>query len=369
MEQFPTDKLSDLPIYYILGIGRSGTTLLSSLLNMHPQVWATPEILFLSFFYHSINSQANWKEQISPLIKRYFDDIPPLESLGWSFDKQALEKLLDQTDPRLPSIDFFKQLYLLFKPIEVPKQIENINLILDKNPSYTLQWHRLAVIDPKNEPRFIAMVRDYRANILSRKQSPDRRLPNTVLDAYRWLFYNRRIWRALSHQKHQKYFLLISYEKLVADAETTLKKTCAFIGIDYADDLFNFHKREENIYQKHAQNPPFQKERYDKKQQDLSRPINASRVEAWRTELSLDDRMIAEYICGKLGKKFGYETTLSIGFWQRIRLFFVTFIPFLKAFYDICKDDILFYVSPKIKLKRLDAIKKEERKKTSPPSS
>lgn len=42
--------MSNPSLNFIVGIGRSGTTLLMSMLNAHPKLQATPEVNFFVFF-------------------------------------------------------------------------------------------------------------------------------------------------------------------------------------------------------------------------------------------------------------------------------------------------------------------------------
>ncbi len=45
------NKIRNLPMVFIVGCGRSGTTLLQSLLNSHPNIVATPECFFIVMLY------------------------------------------------------------------------------------------------------------------------------------------------------------------------------------------------------------------------------------------------------------------------------------------------------------------------------
>ena len=46
-------------IHFILGLGRPGTTLLSSLLDTHPNLKCTPEAVFLVFFLQKYKNSEN----------------------------------------------------------------------------------------------------------------------------------------------------------------------------------------------------------------------------------------------------------------------------------------------------------------------
>lgn len=350
------DKLKKTPIYYIVGIGRSGTSMVTSLFHPNCKVWASPENPFLLFFYHAYCHKTQWTandiEAVITYLRLIFETHPPI---GWHFDPDALRQTLLGLPEGTNYAEFCKAIYFNFLPAAYDKNPEEVQFILDKNPSYTLQWRRLLQLNPLQVPKFLVMLRDYRANILSRKQSINVRKPQTAFDAYRWLLFNRAAQSLL--KKHPDLAILVRYEDMVMQPEEESKRVCAFFGVPYAPDMLQFHRREKKVYDDSGENVA-KSARFQKKYGDLARPINTSRLEAWKTQLSERDRLVAEYVCGKMGRQFGYETTLDIGLWQRIGLFFTTFIPFLRAFYDVYKDECLFYLSPKLKMSRIKWLNK-----------
>ncbi len=348
----PLEQLQQIPIYYIVGIGRSGTSLLTALFHPNPKVWASPENTFLLFFYQAYRHKKTWTAKDINAICDYFQLIFETHPhIGWQFDFDKMKQDLSQLPPHTDYANFCKAIYFNFSPSNCEKKQTDIQFILDKNPSYTLQWKHLLNIDPQHAPKFIVMLRDYRANILSRRQSINIRKPQTAFDAYRWLFFNQRA-QALLQQKNQL-ALLLRYEDMITQPEEQTKRVCNFMQVSYTPNMLQFHERDKKVYETNAQGEVLRINRFQKKYGDLAKPINTDRLAAWKTELPLQDRLIAEYICGKMGKQFGYETTLTISTWQKITLFFTTLIPLCRAIYDVYKDDILLYVSPSLKMKRI----------------
>lgn len=57
--------MSELKLNFIVGIGRSGTTLLMSMLNSHSKIQSTPEVNFFNFFIiHGRNLKILMKKNI-----------------------------------------------------------------------------------------------------------------------------------------------------------------------------------------------------------------------------------------------------------------------------------------------------------------
>jgi hypothetical protein len=201
--------------------------------------------------------------------------------------------------------------------------------------------------------KFILAVRDYRANLLSRKQSVNYRPSSTVMNAIRWNLFNKRLLRLL--KEHPDKCLLLKYEDFVSHPSDKAKELCKFLRIEFSEDLLNFYQREkENLKAEDYVSVSETSERAVKKYTDLAKPINIKRVEAWRDELPERDIKICEIINGKVGERFGYMNIKNHSFvWFKKGFIYLTHpMQVLKAYYDVYKDDILYYAPLEFKLKR-----------------
>ena len=61
--------------FYILAMGRSGTTLLQSILDNHSGIVVPPESYFMIHLDKKYGSIKNWNKQITKKIKTYFLEI------------------------------------------------------------------------------------------------------------------------------------------------------------------------------------------------------------------------------------------------------------------------------------------------------
>ena len=57
-----TEDLSKIPLFFILGRPRSGTTLLTTLFNAHPNVRIAPELPTMLFLYQRFKKVKTWDE-------------------------------------------------------------------------------------------------------------------------------------------------------------------------------------------------------------------------------------------------------------------------------------------------------------------
>jgi len=333
--------------HYIIGIGRSGTTLLSKLLNQHKNCLVTLETDFVIFFYHSFKDKTNFTKDDYELIANYFNIFFKLNpTIEPYFNNANLLEDLDSANIKSYQalIDF---IYFRFNYLYKPSQ--DIRVIVDKKPSYSLHVDDLLKLNP--DSKFIYLVRDYRANILSRKQSIERRIPNTAFNAYRWLFFNKKIGD-FKHYFPNK-ILEIKYEDLVTDTATTLHKIIAFLNLSTTEADVTFYKNIESNSSPIETNNPQLNQRIQKTKDNLGKPVFTSRIDAWKVELSQQDIEISEAICGNYAQSLGYSRTANLNAFKKCIYKIKNIGNYLKALYDYRKEFILIQLKAETKLNRL----------------
>lgn len=333
---------------FIIGIGRSGTTILNKILNSHPAIHSLPEANFLVFFLHDYKDIKKFNQKHIELI---FEQIQ-LFSLshpwvGWEFNLQTTKaKLLNLVNKgELSYEELCKIVYSDFKVFGMDKSSSSI--LVDKNPSYTLFVKHLANHFPK--AKFIFLLRDYRANILSRKQSVYLKSPEVAFNSYRWKLFNES--SANFSKKHPDKVLLLKYEDLVLDSEKEIVRICEFLGVKKED--FNTQvELDHKVDFSHFNVDEKYKERFQKKYSDLNRPLNSSRLNSWETQLSKSEIELCEAMCSDFAAQFGYQPFCELSSFDKFRIKMTNVIPMLKAWIDVKKDLIIYYFPVAYKLQR-----------------
>lgn len=340
-------------IHFIVGIGRSGTTLLTSIFNQHPNILAAPETFFMLFFAHGLSKKKVWSDDDIELVlifNKAFYTIQPI--IGWSYNE---EKLREELQLNRES-DYIKKCEIIYRNMSIDgKSDADIEHIIDKNPSYTLQTFRLKKMIP--DAKFFCMVRDYRANLLSRKQSVNNRTPNTILNSIRWNIFNKKLVRFIN--RHPESCYILRYADLVEEPKQKIEEICSFIGLEPSGNMQKFFLKEaEKLDDPEYKELSVQSELMTKKYTDLAQPINTSRIEAWKSELSEKDQKITEIICGKTGSYFGFNAEYEIKRRRLKKILIYLKNPFyvLAAYYDIYKDYLIYFYPLKGKLKRFEAV-------------
>ena len=176
-------KLNDVEIHYIIGLGRSGTTLLLRELGKYEHVLSNPESLFvLDFLYVQNPSKIMSPKRISFFLERIFTiKTGRFVSLDiWNIDKNSLIESIKNHD-YIRFIDLIKLVHLNSK-FSLKKN--NIRTIIDKNPPYTLHVEKLIKLDKKS--KFVGIYRFYLDNIISRNKYR--------LDAFNHPYYHALTW-------------------------------------------------------------------------------------------------------------------------------------------------------------------------------
>jgi hypothetical protein len=336
-------------IHFIIGIGRSGTTLLTKILNKHLDIHCQPEANFLLFFLNHFKHQKGFTAKDIDLI---FEQIQTYALshpiVGWNFNvdqaKKAIQDICD-ADKNLSYKNLCKHIYSQFKPEGADKS--EATIYIDKNPGYTILVDK--IYNFTSDSKFIWLLRDYRANVLSRKQSSYLKSPAVAFNAIRWLYFN---YIALKFQKkHPNNILIVRYEDLVSNENDITKEIYNFLNVDETKIQNTNH-----ITFTPSQDIPAIKnhEKYlTKKYNDLNQPINTNRVNSWKTELNNNEIILCETICGNFAKQFGYQITQKISFYVKTKNTFNHLFLIIKSIYDIEKDRILYFAPIHFKMKRL----------------
>ncbi len=343
------NKKSTFDIHFILGIGRSGTSLLSSLLDTHPHLKCTPEAVFLVFFLHKYKNQNISLEQFNLMlehIKIYGTSHP---WVGWKFDENAALSEFTNLKKEGEFLSFKTCCEILYRNFKNQLGLLKTNpSIIDKNPSYSLYANHLHKVF--TEAKFILIFRDYRANILSRKQSVYLKSPDVAFNAFRWRLFNKKLLRFA--KENPSISFLLKYENLVLDKEKYLNQLLTFFG-EEPSELNTLMDQEELILNDEFEIPEVYQERYSKKYSDLNKEVNTSRISSWEVELSQKEIAICDAFCGEIGKELGYMPKYSLSKLKKFYYYCIYIVPITKAFLEIKKDALLFFMPPSLKVRRL----------------
>jgi protein-tyrosine sulfotransferase len=280
------DSLSCQP-FFIISAGRSGTTLLRSMLVAGGQIAIPPET------------------QVIPAAVRRFLS---LQHLGWTdlsrlivalFESRALFSLWEinlypayQATVHLPETErslarVIDEVIKLYATQHFPEA----GIWGDQSPINTLYlpWVRRTFPQAK----YLHLLRDGRDAISSMVGTGRTDLARAT---ERWVISVKYALR-LQNRLGPDQFLEVRYEDLVSEPAKSLKRICTFVGIDYHTQMLDYWKLPTTIEHKHFD--------YHR---NIGRPVFTSSIGGWAERLSSEEQEYVLLKTSDLLQRFGYKS-------------------------------------------------------------
>jgi len=276
----------------IVGVGRSGTTLLRLMLDAHPDMAIPPETHFVPEL-----AGLSLLEDARGAFTRI-----ATESERWKdFGVSAQELAAALHGPPLDVKDCLRRFYALYA------RRFNKHRWGEKTPIYIMYMRDIEAVLP--EAAFIHIIRDGRDVALSAQglwfggdvEKLARRWTDTIRHA-------RTVAATLPR------YMELHYEALLADPEAELRRVCAFIGLAYDPAMLRYTETaSERIGALQTVRDPAGKviaaaERRRSIHAMTSSPPDQSRAGRWREHMPATDQRAYEAIAGPLLRELGYET-------------------------------------------------------------
>lgn len=268
---------------FIVGCGRSGTTLVRALLNAHPDFAVPFESYFPVWF---ARRRGRYERSGRFDTARFLADLFAHQSFRrWALDDQALRNELEAARPR----DFSDAIRATFAAYA---HAHGKPRYADKTPAFVTHIPTLAALFP--EAVFVHVIRDGRDVVLSRAQAAwgTHRLDHEALLWRTQVEQGRRDGRALGARR---YFEL-RYEDLVDDAAVVAQRLCSFVGADFDPSMLQYYEHADRV----LGDQPFPEEHAN-----LRRP--PSKLRDFRKELSARDLALVERLERPALDALGYE--------------------------------------------------------------
>lgn len=283
---------------FLIGMGRSGTTLLTNMLNSNPNIVSSPENEFMLFAYQSFATKDFTSESVVDSFLSLFEFEYNKVTSIWT---PSPELRLDIKNLKNKNFANVCKLVYLNYPL-ANKSKSQVTCLVDKNPVYSLYLDKIAKVFP--DACYIVLVRDFRDNILSRKKYAESRSSIFGL-ALAWNFYYQQIFKKI--KQHNLRYKVVKYEDLVANSEQELKGLCSFINVPYVPEMLNFQELSKKMKQHaklNASDVVYNK--ISKMHSNIDAEVNQNRVKAYEKELNDSEISILNYLCAEYGKFFGY---------------------------------------------------------------
>ena len=311
VEQAGPGAISD-PMPIIVGVPRSGTTLLRLMLDAHPQLALTHEAGFVPM-------AANLTNPLSRMfyrrLKHTAKDGSWLNSLREEFFRTLVE--YNTWNDFHISKEEFADALLGLQPFSIPQGLRTFFQMYarrfdkprwgDKTPFYCQYLPLVQSVLP--EAHFIHIIRDGRDAALSA-----RGLPFSASDvgeiARSWV---RQIRVARRDSLACRHYLEVRYEDLVLQSSDVLREICDFISLPYDSRMENYYLQADERLNELETAYKSDGTVFATKDSRLrihsltSRPPEPKRIGRWKTEMGKEELAAFERVAGDLLEELDYE--------------------------------------------------------------
>jgi Sulfotransferase family len=280
------------PPLLILGVRRSGTTLLRVMLDRHSQLAVPDE----SYFVPQLADRHLRRVDVDEFV----DDLRRLGALAdWDV---PLDRVRARLRDGMPVGEAIGTVYAVYADARGKRRWG------DKTPMYMQNLRLLGRLFP--DALYVHLIRDGRDAALSFLAVPRGIMTETWMQprtpagfASQWrteVAAARRLGRRVGPR-----YVEVRYEQLVAEPERALRRICQFAGLEYEPAMLDYAGDVDVSAKPH--------------QQRLMQPPTKG-VRDWRTQMSVEDAAAFEHVAGDLLCQLGYETSSTRDAAGRARL-------------------------------------------------
>ncbi len=287
---------SDAP-FFIVGSGRSGSTLLRVMLSSHPRIVIPPETGYIlplveRFPLEALLTESEIRSAVDIMVTHYrWPDM--------AMDRSTLEGRVAQLgSPKLR--DILDVVYAYHAAREGKPRWG------DKTPPYVRILPQLSTLYP--EARFIHLIRDGR-DVVKSFHSAGWYGPRLPASTKEW---KEAIRCAVSYRSSAlaPRILEVRYENLVLHTASTLRAVCTFLAEEFDPAML---RHESGLEEKIPE-----RERHAHRK--LARGPEPSDVQRWKSEMSLREIVVAEAHLSKELLEVGYEPRFKGPIWEALFL-------------------------------------------------
>lgn len=255
----------DSKIIFIVGVGRSGTTLIQGMLNAHPKIAFAPETHFVKKYIVPQLSGNLKKFSSKSTLYDHLKDDEDLKRIDADL-KALIENHVDLQDPTYMARLFYQ---LLLSHASG----KDVLFVGDKDPMNIVYLEHLKKVYP--EAYLLHIIRDPRDVILSRIKSDWGKDTSFFLHVAE---YQHHIKEALNDGKtlFGEHYIEVFYENLLSNSEDQLKRVCISLGLDYDPAMMKYHETSRDLI--------FENEMSWKK--NVFQPVIRNNVAKWKKELT-----------------------------------------------------------------------------------
>jgi len=273
---------------FIVGVGRSGTSLLQSMLNAHPRICFPPETSFIRRFLVTDSLRRMWEDDPGSVAKVLGDD----ELIGrLALDEGAIDSILSSLGGAFSVVELYVRLLEAYAA-EAGKA--DAAWIGDKDPrsvEYLPLIHRCFP-----EARILHIIRDPRDVLASKKKAAWSKNQSS----FRHVFANRvqlKMGREQGRRLFGPNYMEFAYEELLGNANRVLTRISRLLDLDFHPAMLEFSDSSKRLVSQ---------DEMQWKKETLG-PLLATNSGKWKDSLASWETALTERVCGEAFRAMNYE--------------------------------------------------------------
>jgi len=290
-------------LFFIIGVGRSGTTLLQCMLNAHPEIGLPVETHFVRKYVVD-EARGRMQRKIS------WDDIMNQFRVDTDLARLNID-IQGVLEPFINGKKSFTYKDMFLELLRIYSQRVEKEIIGEKDPANTPFLYEIYTAYP--DAIIIHIIRDPRDVVLSRSKTywgKNRSFWSHVLEYKRLLHKARKLGRLLFNE----HYIEILYENLIANPRKELGVICEKLGISFHDDMLRYYEKAEEIVT----------EQEMEWKKNIFKPLLQNNTQNWRSGLEKWQIIVIEGACEEPFAELGYELS---GFSKKFsRRFFLSLV-------------------------------------------
>ncbi len=284
-------------LVFVIGAGRSGSTLFMNMMNEHSSIIAPPEHDFLLNSLHKFGRKEFLSDkEITTWVRDLWIRKTEFREI-WQLNEKEL--LTDLLKGNKSYVNVFKTIIAAYDTSK-----KDASILIDKNPFYTAHVDLLKSRFP--DAVFICLVRDFRDRYVSILRNESEVFKNDVARTAIWNSYNLEIKKLKDESPEIAHVL--KFEDLVSDPVKALGEVCDFLKVNFETEMLDYHKVKRMKFSAAG----VLNDAVNKMHEGSNKPVNSAKVGLWKSKLDSDELKRISFFCNETAEEFGYTDLVEL---------------------------------------------------------
>ncbi|MCC6181743.1 MAG: sulfotransferase [Bacteroidia bacterium] len=305
MKDWSRERINNLKIHFIFCMERTGSSMLTSMLNRNEYILSSSEEPFVLYLYKKYKDKKTYtKAEIDTLVEEFW--LTSERMLVFYYEsKENLKQLLYSFLPNLDYLFLCKVLYLNFIPL---KSKDKVEVIVDKQMKYMYYIEVIREIFP--DAKILFLVRNPKGVVTSWRK---RKWGLNQTAAYLATLYKFNYsFAKKAFESKVPNIDLLRYEDLVSSPAKELERICKFYQVPFNIEMVEHHTAYNAYVNKMEEFVDDSRIKHVRKfQGNTLKPVTTELIDEWQGVLSTHEISTIDKINKELNLFFNYPSHIG----------------------------------------------------------